>query len=68
MAYLEPKDLQPLADHLNERYGGQTDALRKHLETALFMLFFLEEETFSGKEVQHVADVLHNLKDALRPI
>lgn len=65
MGLLVSEDLNPLATHINEWYGGEVHRLCNHLEQTLFMLFFLEEDRFSREEVQRACYALKQLKDSL---
>ncbi len=62
------QNIAPLVQHLNERYDGRPEALAAHLEKAIYMLFFLEEETFSKKEIQNVVYALRSLSESLAMI
>lgn len=65
---LKTPQLHPLTNNLNERYDGNTNALIKHLDEAMYMLFFLEEDTFSRKDVQTVVYALKNLKEGFEQV
>ena len=65
MIQLTANDLAPLTQHINDRYDGDVKGLCRHLENAIYMLFYLEEEAFSQQDVQKVVYALKNLKDGL---
>ena len=55
---------QPLYLLLEERYG--LEGVVETLGLALEMLFYLEEDTFSRREVQSVVCVLRDISTGLR--
>ena len=67
MATITVHDLSTFAIHLNDRYDGKLEQCTKHLDQAIFMLHFLQEDTFSSREVQRVVDALNSLKEGLSP-
>lgn len=48
-----------------EAYGSR-EGLAEVLELGIEMLFYLEEDTFERKDVQHVASALGFVRDFLR--
>lgn len=54
-----------LRQHIEEYYGGDLDALAKHLDDVLYMLFFVDEDMFSLEDLQFEAVTLKSLKDVL---
>ena len=61
-------NLTPLKHTINERYDGQLNGLINHIDNAMYMLYFLEEDAFSKKEVCNVVYALKNLKDAFQEV
>jgi hypothetical protein len=52
-----------LRQHIKEYYNGDLDALAKHLDDILYMLFFVDEDVFSLEDLQYEAVTLKSLKD-----
>ena len=65
MAKLKPENLAPLAEHINTCYDGHLLPLQNHLNQTIYMLHYLEPETFSLVEVQRVAYALQSLLEGL---
>jgi len=54
-----------LSDFIEDAYGTP-EALAQHLDLAVEMLFYVEEDTFSRKELQEVASALMSVVRVLR--
>ncbi|WP_246245557.1 MULTISPECIES: hypothetical protein [Flavobacteriaceae] len=54
-----------LSELIQEAYGSPVQ-LAKILDLAIEMLFYLEEDTFDRKDVQHVASAIRAICEALR--
>jgi hypothetical protein len=52
-----------LRQHIKEYCNGDLDALAKHLDDILYMLFFVDEDVFSLEDLQYEAVTLKSLKD-----
>ena len=57
------KELAPLAQFINQQYEGDLFAISRYLDKAVYMLAFLEEDSFLPKDVQNVCYVLHEIKE-----
>ena len=55
---------QTLSEWITEAYGSPA-ALSKQLNHIVFMLHFLQEDTFSLREVQDAAELLKGLGEVL---
>ena len=66
--HLIEQDLAPVTQHLNEWYGGNVKAFCTRMDGILFMLFFIEEESFSRKEIQQAGYALKQLRDSFEEI
>jgi hypothetical protein len=62
------QDLSPVAQHVNDWYGGNVNAVCSRLDGILFMLLFLEEEAFSRKEIQQAGYAIKQLRDSFGEI
>jgi hypothetical protein len=65
---LNEQDLSPIAQHLNEWYGGNIRSVCSRLDGVIFMLFFLEEEAFSRHEIQQAGYALKQLRDCFEEV
>lgn len=54
-----------LSEFIKEAYGSP-EQLADILDLGIEMLFYLEEDTFERKDVQHVASALRFVRDILR--
>lgn len=62
----EAKELAPLADYVNEMYGGNLLSLTKWLDRAVYLFHFIpEEENFSSKDKHNVVGAIMALKERL---
>nr|WP_298996622.1 hypothetical protein [uncultured Allomuricauda sp.] len=55
---------QTLSEWIIESYGTKEE-VRKRLDFIVFMLHFLQEDTFSPKEIQDAAELLKGLGEVL---
>ncbi|WP_422857970.1 hypothetical protein ACOKFD_10970 [Flagellimonas sp. S174] len=55
---------QTLSEWITEAYGSPS-ALNNQLNHVIFMLHFLQEDTFSPREVQDAAELLKGLGEVL---
>ncbi|RDY61981.1 hypothetical protein DX873_00645 [Flagellimonas nanhaiensis] len=58
-------EAEVLKEWIEDAYGSPEE-LAQILELGIFMLFFLEEDTFSQREVQQVASALRDVVVGLR--
>ena len=62
----EAKDLAPVAEYVNEVYGGNLLSLTQWLDRAVYMFHFIsEDENFSNQDKHGVVDSLMALKERL---
>ncbi|UII81515.1 hypothetical protein [Flagellimonas sp. CMM7] len=54
-----------LSEFIKEAYGSP-EQLAAVLDLGIEMLFYLEEDTFERKDVQHVASAMRLVRDVLR--
>ncbi|WP_306014409.1 MULTISPECIES: hypothetical protein [unclassified Allomuricauda] len=54
--------------HLISDTYGTSEALAEHLDLAVEMLFYVEEDTFSREELQEVATALRGVVRVLRGV
>lgn len=54
-----------LSEMIKEAYGSR-EQLAEVLNLGMEMLFYLEEDTFERKDVQHVASAMRFVRDVLR--
>ena len=63
---IENKDFAPVAEFVNEVYGGNLLLLTKWLDRAVYMFHYLpEEEDFSANEKRNAAYALMCLKERI---
>ncbi len=62
--YLDRMENQTLSEWIIESYGTKEE-VRKRLDFIVFMLHFLQEDTFSPKEIQDAAELLKGLGEVL---
>lgn len=65
MVSLEQTD--ELSQLISDTYGT-SEALAEHLDLAVEMLFYVEEDTFSREELQEVATALRGVVRVLRGV
>ena len=61
---LELSQIQELSNWITESYGSQEE-VRKRLDCIVFMLHFLQEDTFTTREIQDAAELLKGLGEVL---
>ena len=61
---LELSQIQELSNWISESYGSQEE-VRKRLDFIVFMLHFLQEDTFTPREIQDAAELLKGLGEVL---
>lgn len=62
---LTQKQIDFLNSEIKEGYGNPKQ-LAKHLDKAMEMLFYVEEDTFDRKVMQNTASALKLVSDALK--
>ena len=62
--YFYPMEKQTLSEWITEAYGSPA-ALSKQLNHIIFMLHFLQEDTFTPREIQDAAELLKGLGEVL---
>ena len=55
---------QTLSEWITESYGTKEE-VRKRLDFIVFMLHFLQEDTFTPREIQDAAELLKGLGEVL---
>ncbi|MEM9078696.1 MAG: hypothetical protein AAGC43_16770 [Bacteroidota bacterium] len=55
---------QALSEWILESYGSKQE-VRKRLDFVVFMLHFLQEDTFTPREIQDAAELLKGLGEVL---
>lgn len=60
------KEQEACLNRLIEEGYGESKELAKHLDAAVEMLFYVEEETFVRKDIQNVVSALRGISIALR--
>ncbi|MEM8847838.1 MAG: hypothetical protein AAGD17_12120 [Bacteroidota bacterium] len=55
---------QALSEWITESYGSKEE-VRKRLDFIVFMLHFLQEDTFTPREIQDDAELLKGLGEVL---
>ncbi|MEM9364217.1 MAG: hypothetical protein AAGA43_16365 [Bacteroidota bacterium] len=61
---LELSQIQELSNWITESYGTKEE-VRKRLDFIVFMLHFLQEDTFTPREIQDAAELLKGLGEVL---
>ncbi|MEO0901085.1 MAG: hypothetical protein AAFY00_03385 [Bacteroidota bacterium] len=62
--YFNRMENQALSEWITESYGSKEE-VRKRLDFIVFMLHFLQEDTFTPREIQDDAELLKGLGEVL---
>ena len=62
---LKKKQREHLSQLIDDSYGS-SEALAKHLDLGIEMLFYIEEDTFDRKDIQNVVSAIRGIVNALR--
>lgn len=68
MSAITVQHLEPLQQLINERYDGNLRGMLHHLNEAMYMLNFIEEDAFGRSEIQNIAYTLRNLQEGLQKV